>query len=75
MSEKRPWWRRTLPWVAAVTVVFVVVGHVGLWLSDAPFEMKRRLTLLNAAGWAAVILPAVGVSFWLKAKTRDMGTD
>ena len=53
-----------------IVVVFVVGGHIALWLSDAPYEMKLRLTLLNAAGWAAVILPAIGVSLWLKAKIK-----
>ena len=44
-------------------------------MSDAPLEMKRRLTLLNAAGWAVVILPAIGVSFWLNAKLGDKKQD
>ncbi|MEM1233051.1 MAG: phenylalanyl-tRNA synthetase subunit beta [Pseudomonadota bacterium] len=46
-------------------------GHILLWSSDAPPDYKRRLTLLNAASWAVIILPAIGVSLWLKAKTRD----
>ncbi|MEM6478818.1 MAG: phenylalanyl-tRNA synthetase subunit beta [Pseudomonadota bacterium] len=70
MNKGKLWWQRTLPWVAAITALLVIGGHVGLWLSDAPLEMKRRLTLLNAAGWAVVIFPALGVSLWLKARTR-----
>ncbi|MCH2077122.1 MAG: hypothetical protein MK180_09580 [Rhodobacteraceae bacterium] len=39
-----------------------------LWRSDAPFDYKLRLTAINALSWAVIILPAIGVSFWLKAK-------
>jgi len=52
-------------------LVLIVVAHLGLW-SDAtiPVEAKRRLTLLNALGWAVILLPAWGVSLWLRARTR-----
>lgn len=53
-------------------IVLIVVAHIGLWRDpDIPLEAKRRLTLLNAAGWAVILLPAYGVSRWLKARTRD----
>lgn len=51
----------------ALLLAVVVLAHLGLWASDdIPVEVKRRLTLLNALGWGVVILPAIGVWFWLK---------
>ncbi|MEL6550407.1 MAG: phenylalanyl-tRNA synthetase subunit beta [Pseudomonadota bacterium] len=70
-----PLWRRVLPFLAVAVAVFVIGGHILLWLSEAPREVKLRLTLLNAAGWAVVILPAFGVSLWLKGKTRESERD
>lgn len=64
-----------LPWVALFTAISVVGGHIGLWLSDAPAAFKWRLTIINALGWAVVILPAIGVRFWLSAKLREKGLD
>lgn len=71
----RRWWQRVLPWVAVITAISVVGGHIGLWLSDAPEAFKWRLTIINATGWAVVIVPAIGVRFWLAAKLRDTDTD
>ncbi len=48
----------------------IVAAHVMLWLSDMPQDAKLRLTLLNAAGWAVVLLPALAVNLWLGAVTR-----
>lgn len=60
--------RRTLaPIAIGALLALIVGGHVALWLSDAPFEAKLRLTVLNALGWAVILLPALGVSLWLKA--------
>lgn len=51
-------------------VGFIVVAHIGLWSDpDIPLEAKRRLTMLNALGWAVIILPIFAVNQWLKAKT------
>lgn len=62
-------WRIRLFTAALVTVI--VVAHIGLWRDPTiPLEAKQRLTMLNALGWAVIILPAIWVSFWLKAKTR-----
>lgn len=58
----------------AVTALLslIVLAHIGLWSSDRwPAELKLRLTLLNALGWAVVLLPAYGVSRWLSARSRD----
>ena len=53
-------------------LILIVVGHIGLWRDpDIPLDAKQRLTTLNALGWAVIILPAIGVSKWLKAKTRN----
>jgi len=58
--------RRTLI-AMSVLVTLIVAAHVALWLSDAPHEAKLRLTLLNAAVWAVILLPALGVGLWLRA--------
>ena len=55
----------------AALVALIVVAHIGLWRDpDIPLEAKRRLTVLNALGWAVIILPVFAVNQWLKAKTR-----
>ncbi|WP_296416963.1 phenylalanyl-tRNA synthetase subunit beta [Pseudooctadecabacter sp.] len=55
----------------AALVTLIVVAHIGLWRDpDIPLEAKRRLTALNALGWAVIILPVFAVNQWLKAKTR-----
>jgi len=55
-----------------VLVALIVLGHIGLWRDpDIPLAAKQRLTALNALTWAVIILPAIGVSYWLKAKTRQ----
>ena len=60
--------RRMLAPVAIGALLALIVGaHIALWRSDAPFEAKLRLTILNALGWAVILLPALGVSLWLKA--------
>jgi len=54
----------------ACLITLIVVAHVGLWRDpDIPIEAKRRLTTLNAIGWAVIILPVFAVNQWLKAKT------
>lgn len=51
-------------------LALIVIAHIGLWADDTiPTEAKRRLTTLNALGWAVILLPAWGVSLWLRAKT------
>ncbi|QFU09817.1 hypothetical protein PARPLA_00620 [Rhodobacteraceae bacterium THAF1] len=50
----------------------VIAGHVALWLSpDWPTELKLQLTILNAVGWAVVILPAFAVARWAAAHKSD----
>lgn len=49
----------------------VIGAHVALWSSPrVPAETKLRLTLLNAAGWGVVLLPAAGVAMWARAHRR-----
>ena len=50
--------------------VLIVVAHAFLWRSDMPQDAKLRLTLLNAAGWGVVLLPALAVNLWLGAVAR-----
>ena len=48
--------------------LLVVGGHVALWLSpDWPTDLKVKLTILNAIGWAVVVLPAFAVARWAAA--------
>ena len=61
-----------------VLLTLVVVAHVFLWLSDRmPLETKWRLTVINALGWAAVLIPAYGVGRWLDTgfPERDRSED
>lgn len=54
-----------------VLAAAIVGAHVALWASDMPGEAKWRLTALNAAGWAVVLLgPAWLTSRWLRATRR-----
>ncbi len=66
--------RWTIPALAAL-VLLIVLAHIGLWRDETiPVEAKRRLTLLNALGWAAILLPAWGVSLWLRARGRPVSS-
>ncbi|WP_424969963.1 phenylalanyl-tRNA synthetase subunit beta [Dinoroseobacter sp. S76] len=54
----------------------IILAHIGLWTSERwPTELKLRLTLLNALGWAVVLLPAYGVSRWLAAREGQTKRD
>ncbi len=58
-------WTR-LRWVLLLAAI--VGGHVALWLSPrTTADEAMRLTLSNAAIWAVVLLPALGVSMWARA--------
>ncbi|MFN6977606.1 MAG: hypothetical protein ACK4OP_05760, partial [Gemmobacter sp.] len=57
-----------------VIAALVIGAHIALWLSpDMPGEMKLRLTLLNAAGWGVVLIPALAVSMWARAHRQLHG--
>ncbi|WP_424968725.1 phenylalanyl-tRNA synthetase subunit beta [Dinoroseobacter sp. S375] len=52
-------------------ITLIILAHIGLWTSDRwPVGLKLRLTLLNALGWAVILLPAYGVSRWFAARER-----
>ena len=50
-----------------VLILFIVGAHIAMWTSDMPRELALRLTLINAAGWAVILLPAWAVSKWAAA--------
>jgi hypothetical protein len=55
----------------AVLLTVIVGAHAALWASPhVPAETRARLTLLNAAGWGVVLLPAIGVALWARAHRR-----
>lgn len=55
-----------------VLLVLIVLAHVALWRSDRmETGMKLALTLINAVGWAVVLIPAWAVGRWLDAHRRD----
>ncbi len=61
-------WSR-LRWILLISVI--VGAHIAMWLSpNTTPEAALRLTLTNAAIWAVILLPAVGVSMWAKAHRR-----
>ena len=69
MRAKLWYWRHRIG--VAVLLTLIVAAHAALWASPhVPPETKLRLTLLNAAGWSVVLLPAIGVAFWARAHRR-----
>lgn len=53
-------------------LLLIIVAHVGLWRSpDVPRDVALRLTAINALAWAVILLPAWGVSRWLKAREAE----
>jgi len=64
-------WTR-LRWVLLLAAI--VGGHVAMWLSPrTTADEALRLTLSNAAIWAVVLLPALGVTMWARAHRRPEG--
>ncbi|MCK0095941.1 phenylalanyl-tRNA synthetase subunit beta [Yoonia sp. F2084L] len=52
-------------------LILVIVGaHIAMWTSDMPRDLALRLTLINAAGWAVILIPAWLVSKWAAAHQR-----
>ena len=49
-------------------ITLIVGAHIAMWTSDMPRDLALRLTLINAAGWAIILLPAWGVAKWAAAK-------
>lgn len=48
-------------------VTLIVVAHVFLWRSDMETGTKLAFTLINAAGWAIVLVPILFVDRWHEA--------
>ncbi len=48
-------------------ISLIIIGHIAMWTSDMPRDLALRLTLINAAGWAVILLPAWAVSKWAAA--------
>lgn len=58
-------------------LTLIIGGHIAMWTSDMPKDLALKLTLINAAGWGIVLLPAYGVARWaqlhrLKAAPEDL---
>jgi len=53
-----------------VLITIIIGAHIAMWASDMPRDLALRLTLINAAGWAVILLPAWGVAKWAEARTR-----
>ncbi len=48
-----------------IALLIVIVGaHIAMWTSDMPRDLALKLTLINAAGWAVVLIPVYGVARW-----------
>ena len=64
-----PLWKRI---TLVLIVALVIAGNIGLWLSpDWPTDLKLKLTILNAIGWAVIVLPAFAVARWAAAHKSD----
>lgn len=63
--------------VAVIALLaLIVLAHVALWRSDRmETGMKLALTLINAVGWAVVLIPAWTVAKWLDAHKRTSRGD
>lgn len=46
----------------------IIGGHIAMWTSNMPKDLALKLTLINAAGWAIILLPAYGVAMWARAQ-------
>jgi len=59
----------TLQRIALTLLLTLIIGgHIAMWTSDMPKDLALKLTLINAAGWAVILLPAYGVARWAKAQ-------
>ena len=56
-------------------IILIVGAHILMWTSDMPRSLAFKLTALNAAGWAVVLLPAWAVSKWAKVHAQTPKND
>ena len=55
-------------------LILIIGAHIAMWMSDMPRDLALRLTLINAAGWAVILIPVWLVGKWAAAhKRRDPG--
>ena len=54
-----------------ILAIFIIGGHIAMWTSDMPRDLALRLTLINAAGWAVILIPVWMVSKWAAAHQKD----
>lgn len=57
-------------WWLACLLVVIIGAHLALWSSDIPRALAWRLTAINAAAWAVILLPAYAVGKWAAAHQR-----
>jgi hypothetical protein len=50
-----------------ILITLIIGAHIAMWTSDMPRDLALRLTLINAAGWAVILIPAWLVSKWAAA--------
>lgn len=53
-------------WIVCL-LVLITLAHIAMWTSDMPRDLALRLTIINALGWAVILLPAWAVSKWAAA--------
>ena len=59
--------KMTLQRFALLLLLTAIIGaHIAMWTSTMPKDLALKLTLLNAAGWAVVLIPAWLVAKWAK---------
>ena len=55
-----------------ILLIMLIIGaHIAMWTSDMPRDLALRLTLINAAGWGVILIPAWLVSKWATAHQRQ----
>ena len=57
-----------------ILLTLIIGGHIAMWTSDMPRDLALRLTLINAAGWAVILIPVWLVSKWAAAHQRKKPT-
>jgi len=58
--------------LVSVMVLFIVIAHIFLWLSDMATHLKVIFTVINIAGWTVVLAPILLIDRWLEAvKARN----
>ncbi|MEL6682728.1 MAG: phenylalanyl-tRNA synthetase subunit beta [Pseudomonadota bacterium] len=56
-------------WITVLLLIFFG-AHIALWTSDMPRDVALKLTGLNAAAWAVILVPAWAVGKWAAAHKK-----